>query len=244
MKADTGPIGGDLSHEFILLADTGESEVYCDKALIDMEVPGVDIDYESDLEPILQQWTSHYAATEEMHDADKFSKEVPDEKQRISARGIEVGHIFYFGTKYSEPMKCEVQGPDGKLIPLEMGSYGIGVSRLMGAIIEASNDENGIIWPTSVAPFDVGIILKPGDEQTDTMVEKLYSELGNLGIDCLMDDTNERAGGKFKTMDLIGLPVQMIIGPKGAKNGMVEVKDRKTGERSDMSIEQATALFK
>ncbi|CAN0542366.1 unnamed protein product, partial [Scytosiphon promiscuus] len=128
MKADTGPIGGDLSHEFILLADTGESEVYCDKALIDMEVPGADIDYESDLEPILQQWTSHYAATEEMHDADKFSKEVPDEKQRISARGIEVGHIFYFGTKYSEPMKCEVQGPDGKLIPLEMGSYGIGVS--------------------------------------------------------------------------------------------------------------------
>lgn len=245
MKADTGPIGGDLSHEFILLADTGESEVYCDKALIDMEVPGADIDYESDLEPILQQWTSHYAATEEMHDADKFSKEVPDEKQRISARGIEVGHIFYFGTKYSEPMKCEVQGPDGKLIPLEMGSYGIGVSRLMGAIIEASNDENGIIWPKSVAPFDVGIInLKPGDEQTDTMVEKLYSELGNLGIDCLMDDTNERAGGKFKTMDLIGLPVQMIIGPKGAKNGMVEVKDRKTGERSDMSIEQATALFK
>ncbi len=245
MKADTGPIGGDLSHEFILLADTGESEVYCDKALIDMEVPGVDIDYESDLEPILQQWTSHYAATEEMHDADKFSKEVPDEKQRISARGIEVGHIFYFGTKYSEPMKCEVQGPDGKLIPLEMGSYGIGVSRLMGAIIEASNDENGIIWPKSVAPFDVGIInLKPGDEQTDTMVEKLYSELGNLGIDCLMDDTNERAGGKFKIMDLIGLPVQMIIGPKGAKNGMVEVKDRKTGERSDMSIEQATALFK
>lgn len=245
MKADTGPIGGDLSHEFILLAETGESEVFCDKALIDMEVPGEDIDYNGDLAPIIDQWTSHYAATEEMHDADKFNQQVPDEENRISARGIEVGHIFYFGTKYSAPMKCEVQGPDGKLIPLEMGSYGIGVSRLMGAIIEASHDENGIIWPKSVAPYDVGILnLKPGDEQTDTMVEKLYAELGNLGVDCLMDDTNERAGGKFKTMDLIGLPTQLIIGPKGAKNGLVEVKDRKTGERSELTIEQVVEMYK
>lgn len=137
-------------------------------------------------------------------------------------------------------MKCEVQGPDGKLIPLQMGSYGIGVSRLMGAIIEASHDDDGIIWPKAVAPFDVGIInLKPGDEETDKAANNLYQTLQQNGLDCLLDDTNERAGGKFKTMDLIGLPLQLIVGPKGVKNGVAELKDRKTGERVELSFEDA-----
>lgn len=239
MKADTGPIGGDLSHEFILLAETGESEVFCDQQLLDLPVPDETIDFNDDLSPIIDAWTAHYAATEEMHDAAKFDADVSKDNQ-VSARGIEVGHIFYFGDKYSKPMKCEVQGPDGKLIPLQMGSYGIGVSRLMGAIIEASHDDDGIIWPKAVAPFDVGIInLKPGDEETDKAANNLYQTLQQNGLDCLLDDTNERAGGKFKTMDLIGLPLQLIVGPKGVKNGVAELKDRKTGERVELSFEDA-----
>ena len=197
MKADTGPIGGDLSHEFILLADTGESEVFCDQQLLDLPVPDETIDFNDDLSPIINAWTAHYAATEEMHDAAKFDSDVSKDNQ-VSARGIEVGHIFYFGDKYSKPMKCEVQGPDGKLIAVQMGSYGIGVSRLMGAIIEASHDDDGIIWPKAVAPFDAGIInLKPGDEETDKAANNLYQTLQQNGLDCLLDDTSERAGGKF-----------------------------------------------
>lgn len=243
MKADTGPIGGDLSHEFIILAQTGESEVFCHKALMEKPAPGVDIDYEADLTDTMGQWTSHYAATEEMHDEQRFFNEVP-ESERISARGIEVGHIFYFGEKYSKPMKCEVQGPDGKLIALHGGSYGIGVSRLLGAIIEASHDENGIIWPKAVAPFDIGIInIKPGDEATDAAAAKIYQACQNKGLDCLLDDTKERPGGKFKTMDLIGLPTQVIIGPKGLSNGIVEVKNRKTGAKQELDIDAAIKLL-
>lgn len=244
MQADTGPIGGDLSHEFIILAETGESAVYCHKALIEKSAPGDNIDFDADLSPLMDEWTSHYAATEEMHDKDRFQKEVPLSDQ-ISARGIEVGHIFYFGEKYSKPMKCEVQGADGKLITLHGGSYGIGVSRLLGAIIEASHDEDGIIWPKSVAPFDVGIInLKSGDEATDAVAAKFYQELQTEGLDCLLDDTKERPGGKFKTMDLIGLPKQVIIGPKGLSNGVVELKDRKTGKREECLIETAIMQLK
>lgn len=244
MQADTGPIGGDLSHEFIILAETGESAVYCHKALIEKSAPGDNIDFDADLSPLMDEWTSHYAATEEMHDKDRFQKEVPLSDQ-ISARGIEVGHIFYFGEKYSKPMKCEVQGADGKLITLHGGSYGIGVSRLLGAIIEASHDEDGIIWPKSVAPFDVGIInLKAGDEATDAVAAKFYQELQTEGLDCLLDDTKERPGGKFKTMDLIGLPKQVIIGPKGLSNGVVELKDRKTGKREECLIETAIMQLK
>jgi prolyl-tRNA synthetase len=241
MKADTGPIGGDLSHEFIILADTGESQVYCHKDLIDGAIPKADTDFGGDLSGIFKDWTTKYAATEEMHDAARFAAEVPQDKQ-VSARGIEVGHIFYFGTKYSDPMGCKVQGPDGQLITLQMGSYGVGVSRLAGAIIEASHDAAGIIWPTAVAPFEVGIVnLKAGDGATDAASANLYEKLTAAGVDVLLDDTDERAGGKFATMDLIGLPYQLIVGPKGVKTGEVEVKHRRSGARETLSFDAALA---
>ena len=239
MAADTGPIGGDLSHEFIILASTGESQVYCHKDLIDGAIPPADTDFDGDLTPVIKRWTSLYAATDEKHDAAKFDADVPKDKQ-VSARGIEVGHIFFFGTKYSEPMGCKVQGPDGKMIAVQMGSYGVGVSRLAGAIIEACHDDAGIFWPIAVAPFEVGLInLKAGDAATDAACANLYKQLEAAGIDVLYDDTDERAGGKFATMDLIGLPFQLIVGPKGVKAGEVEVKDRKTGERVTISPDAA-----
>jgi prolyl-tRNA synthetase len=237
MAADTGPIGGDLSHEFIILAETGESQVYCHKDLIEGGVPPADTDFDGDLSPIIKAWTSKYAATEEKHDAARFENEVP-EQSRISARGIEVGHIFYFGTKYSEPMGCKVQGPDGKQVTLQMGSYGIGVSRLAGAIIEASHDAAGAIWPVPVAPFETALInLKTGDKDTDGACGALYEKLGNAGIDVIYDDTGERAGAKFATMDLIGIPYQVIVGPKGVKSGELELKHRRSGERETLPLE-------
>ncbi|WP_026942087.1 proline--tRNA ligase [Hellea balneolensis] len=236
MRADTGPIGGDLSHEFLILAETGESEVFCHKDLVDMAPPGVVAD--DDLQSIVDSRTSLYAATDEMHNADEFAK-VPSDK-RLSARGIEVGHIFYFGEKYSEPMKAQVQGPDGKNTNIHMGSYGVGVSRLVGGIIEASHDDNGIIWPKSVTPFGAGIInLKVGDEAADAACEDLYSKLSEAGIDPLYDDRNDRGGQKFARMDLIGLPYQLVIGPRGLKEGVVEVKTRATGEKQNMTPEAA-----
>ncbi|HDL16645.1 MAG TPA: proline--tRNA ligase, partial [Rhizobiales bacterium] len=239
MAADTGPIGGDLSHEFIVLADTGESRVYCDRDLIERSAPGEDVDYASDLTPVIDQWTSKYAATEDIHDAKRFEAEVPS-PSRVSARGIEVGHIFFFGTKYTEPMNCRVQGPDGALVTIQCGSYGIGVSRLPAAIIEASHDDDGIIWPEPVAPYLVAIVnLKAGDTETDAACESLYSQLGNAGVDVLYDDTDERAGAKFAAMDLLGLPWQIIVGPRGIKQGEVEVKRRATGERQSMTPEAA-----
>ncbi len=239
MKADTGPIGGDLSHEFIILADTGESQVYCHRDLIEMAVPADETDYDQDLSPVIRQWTSLYAATDEMHYAARFEQEVP-EAARMAARGIEVGHIFYFGSKYSKPMKAQVQGPDGQWILAESGSYGIGVSRLAGAIIEASHDEAGIIWPPSVAPFTVGLMnLKAGDATTDAACETLYSGLTAAGIDVLYDDTDERAGGKFKSMDLIGLPWQVIVGPKALEKGEIELKHRASGERETLKLDTA-----
>ncbi len=243
MAADTGPIGGDLSHEFIILAETGESAVFCHRDLVDMDVPGDDLDYESDLEPILRSRTELYAATDEVHDEAKFEAEVPEDK-RMTARGIEVGHIFFFGTKYSKAMGAVVSGPDGKEVPVQMGSYGIGVSRLVGAIIEASHDENGIIWPEAVAPFKVGLVnLKSGDAETDAACEDIYAKLTSAGIDTLYDDTNERAGAKFSNMDLIGLPWQLVVGPRGLKNGVVEVKNRATGEKEELSIDSALNLL-
>ena len=238
MKADTGPIGGDLSHEFIVLAETGESEVYCHKDLVDMDVPGADIDFESDLSTIIDERTSLYAATDEMHEQEEFEK-VPAEKQ-LSARGIEVGHIFYFGTKYSEAMNLKVQGPDSKDIPVEMGSYGIGVSRLVGALIEAYHDENGCKWPVAVAPFHVGLInLKVGDAEADQACADLYEALSENGIEVLYDDTPARGGEKFARMDLIGLPYQVTVGPRGLKEGVVEVKDRQTGEKISLAPKDA-----
>lgn len=241
MKASTGPIGGDLSHEFIVLADTGESQVYCHKDYLTMEIPGEDVDYDGDLEPIYRQWTSLYAATE-----DKYVKEEADAvgDNLLSARGIEVGQVFYYGKKYSTPMNVGVAGEDGKPVLFEGGCYGIGVSRLMGAIIEASHDENGIIWPESVAPFKVGLInLTTGKAETDKACEDLYKRLSSAGVEVLYDDRDERAGVKFSTMDLIGLPYQLIVGSRGLANGVVEIKNRKTGERQEMSIEQALSFF-
>jgi prolyl-tRNA synthetase len=243
MLADTGPIGGDMSHEFIILADTGESEVYCHADYLDFTAPDAGVDYESDLSPIIAHWTSRYAATDEKHDAVQFENEVPEER-RIATRGIEVGHIFNFGSKYSKAMGANVMGADGTEVPVEMGSYGIGVSRLVGAIIEASHDDDGIIWPDSVAPFDVGLInLKAGDEACDSAVNDIYAKLGEAGLDVLLDDSDGRAGGKFATMDLIGLPWQMIVGPRGLKSGIVEVKERRTGERQELSVEAAVAAM-
>ncbi len=235
MRADTGPIGGDLSHEFIILADTGESQVFCDRRLVDMPAPGPDVDW-NDLQSIVDQRTALYAATDEMHEADRFDAEV-GEGDRLTARGIEVGHIFYFGTKYSKPMKAIVAGPDGKDVPVHMGSYGVGVSRLIGAIIEASHDEAGIIWPEAVAPFDVGVInLRPNDEAVSAACEDAWAKLKAAGKTVLYDDRDERPGGKFATADLIGLPWQLIIGPKGLADGVVELKRRATGERETLPL--------
>jgi prolyl-tRNA synthetase len=238
MRADTGPIGGDLSHEFIVLADTGESQVYCHRDLVDMGAPGPDVDWFGDLQPLVDKRTSLYAATEEMHDAAAFEK-IPED-QRLSARGIEVGHIFYFGTKYSAPMKAEVAGPDGKPTPVQMGSYGVGVSRLVGAIIEASHDEKGVIWPAAVAPFEAAVVsLRSDDAEVTKVCENGYGQLLKAGVDVLYDDTAERPGAKFSTMELIGVPTLVVVGPKGVKAGVVEVRDRKTGKVDEMSLEAA-----
>ncbi len=236
MRADTGPIGGDLSHEFIVLASTGESEVFCHKNYLDMTVPPADVNFDdiAGLQGIVDEWTSHYAATSDMHDAAAFTQ-VPADSQ-VSARGIEVGHIFYFGTKYSAPMKAVVATKDGKEVPVHMGSYGIGPSRLVAAIIEASHDDAGIVWPEAVAPFKVAILnLKKGDAGTDGACEELYRGLTEKGIDVLYDDTDKGAGAKFANADLIGLPWQVMVGPRGLAEGKVEVKNRKTGEKELMS---------
>ena len=241
MRADTGPIGGDLSHEFVILAETGESEVFMDFDLVDMGAPGPDLDFDGDLQPLVDQRTALYAATDEMHDPARFEAEVPAER-RLSARGIEVGHIFYFGTKYSAPMKATVAHPDGQERPVHMGSYGVGVSRLAGAIIEAHHDEAGCVWPREVAPFETAVVnLKAGDAQTDAACHGAYDTLREAGRDPLLDDTADRPGAKFATMDLIGVPVQLIIGPRGLKEGRAEVKIRRTGERHDLSVEDAIA---
>ncbi|WP_417804878.1 proline--tRNA ligase [Thalassospira lucentensis] len=239
MVADTGPIGGDLSHEFIILADTGESEVFCDKKWLDKDLTGqgVDLNDRPGLENWVQTTLSDYAATEEKHD--KANSPISGD-DLIETRGIEVGHIFHFGTKYSEPMGATVLGPDGKDTPVQMGSYGIGVSRLVGALIEASHDENGIIWPESVAPYKVGLInLRTGDDACDAACEDAYAKMTNAGIEVLYDDRDIRAGGKFADMDLIGLPWQIVIGPKGLKNGVVELKNRRSGKKTEVTFEAA-----
>jgi len=237
MAADTGPIGGDMSHEFIILAETGESQVFCHKGWMDLGISGIEVDFEGDLQPVVDKFTSLYAATDEKH--------VPADcpvpaAELIETRGIEVGHIFYFASKYSEPLKAEVQMPDGSTGPVHMGSYGIGVSRLVGGIIEASHDEAGIIWPESVAPFKVGLVnLKAGDADCTRVCDDLYAKLNAAGVEVLYDDRDDRPGPKLATMDLIGLPWQLIVGPRGIQNGVVEIKNRRTGEKQELSIDSA-----
>ncbi len=227
MQAESGPIGGSMSHEFQILASTGESEVFYDRAFEELDLSGEEIDVE--------RLTSLYAATDDKHDADACP--VPPERLR-RARGIEVGHIFYFGTKYSKPMGATVMGPDGREVPVEMGSYGIGVSRLVGALIEAFHDDKGIVWPESVAPFRVALIsLRPDDAACAAVADDLYGRLEAAGVATLYDETEERAGAKFATMDLIGLPWQVIVGPRGAKAGLVELKSRASGERWELTPE-------
>jgi prolyl-tRNA synthetase len=241
MRADTGPIGGDHSHEFLVLADTGESEVFYDAAILDLTLGGRAIDYDdrAACAGIVGEWTTPYARTDETHDQGLFADRVPEARQRTS-RAIEVGQIFYFGTKYSEPMGAMVTAPDGSRAPVHMGSHGIGVSRLVGAIIEASHDERGIIWPEAVAPFPVGIVnLKQGDAGTDAACAGLYGALSAMGLEPLYDDRDERAGAKFATMDLIGLPWRITVGPRGLARGLVELTSRRTGEAEEMTADAA-----
>ena len=240
MRADSGPIGGDDTHEFLVLADTGESEVFYDSKVTDLSFGGREIDYDDHAacQGVLDEFTSLYARTDETHDEVLFNQ-IPEERRRV-ARGIEVGQIFYFGTKYSESMNAMVQDAEGNNVPVHMGSHGIGVSRLIGALIEANHDENGIIWPEGVTPFHCGIVnLKQGDDEADVACDSLYKSLIALGLDPLYDDRKERAGGKFATMDLIGLPWRITVGPRGLKNGVVEVTSRRTGESAEMPPEKA-----
>lgn len=240
MRAASGPIGGDNTHEFLVLADTGESEVFYDSAILDLNLGNRTVDYDdwNECESIVTEWTTPYARTDETHDQAIFDK-VPEERRKTS-RGIEVGQIFYFGTKYSDAMNAKVVTADGDRVPVHMGSHGIGVSRLVGAIIEASHDDNGIIWPEAVAPFRVGIVnLKQGDAEADAACDGLYKAAMALGLDPLYDDRSERAGAKFATMDLIGLPWRITVGPRGLKNGVVELTSRRTGESEELTPELA-----
>ena len=242
MRADSGPIGGDYTHEFLVLAETGESEVFYDSEITDLTFGDRAIDYDDKAacQAVLEEFTSRYARTDETHDEAVFNQ-IPEARRRV-ARGIEVGQIFYFGTEYSEKLGAYVQTADGGKAPLHMGSHGIGVSRLLGAIIEANHDENGIIWPEGVTPFHVGIVnLRQGDAETDAACEALHESFTALGLDPLYDDTNERAGGKFAGMDLIGLPWRITVGPRGLKNGVVELTSRRTGESEELPPEQAVA---
>lgn len=242
MRADGGPIGGDYTHEFLVLAETGESEVFYDSDVTDLTFGDRDIDYDNveECQGVLEEFTSRYARTDETHDEALFN-DIPEERRRV-ARGIEVGQIFYFGTKYSDPLGAVVQNADGGKVPVHMGSHGIGVSRLLGALIEANHDDNGIIWPEGVTPFHCGIVnLKQGDAAADAACESLYGQLQSAGLDPLYDDRSERAGAKFATMDLVGLPWRITVGPRGLKNGVVELTSRRTGESEELTPEAAIA---
>ena len=239
MEADTGPIGGDMSHEFIILAETGESGVYFHKDWLDADLV-TQVNYDEDLQPVVDRFTSLYARADEKHDPETCPVAADE---LMSLRGIEVGHIFYFGEKYSAAMGASVTAPDGTNRPVHMGSYGIGVSRLVGGIIEASHDDRGIIWPRAVAPFDVAVVnLKAGDETCDSCAEDLYAKLQAAGADPLYDDRDDRPGAKLAAIDLIGIPWQIVLGPRGMANGVVEVKNRRTGEAVEVSPDSALSM--
>ena len=239
MEADTGPIGGDMSHEFIILAETGESGVYFHKDWLDADLV-TQVNYDEDLQPVVDRFTSLYARADEKHDPETCPVAADE---LMSLRGIEVGHIFYFGEKYSAAMGASVTAPDGTNRPVHMGSYGIGVSRLVGGIIEASHDDRGIIWPRAVAPFDVAVVnLKAGDETCDSCAEDLYAKLQAAGADPLYDDRDDRPGAKLAAIDLIGIPWQIVVGPRGMANGVVEVKNRRTGRAVEVSPDSALSM--
>ena len=242
MRAASGPIGGDNTHEFLVLAATGESEVFYDSTITDLTFGDRVVDYDNRAEcaAIVREWTTPYARTDETHDEAIYAA-IP-EARRKSSRAIEVGQIFFFGTKYSEPMGAVVVNDKGERVPVQMGSHGIGVSRLLGAIIEASHDDKGIIWPEGVTPFHVGLVnLKQGDSATDAACADLYKALVARGLDPLYDDRDERAGAKFATMDLIGLPWRITVGPRGLAAGKVELTSRRTGASEEMTAEEAVA---
>jgi prolyl-tRNA synthetase len=241
MRADSGAIGGDLSHEFIILAETGESAVYCHRDWLTLDMLSGQAADDAERAALVERLTGLYAATDEKHDAANCP--VPAD-QLVTARGIEVGHIFYFGTKYSKPLGAVVAGPAGENVPLEMGSYGIGVSRLVGAIIEASHDDAGIVWPEPVAPFDIALVnLKRGDAACEAACDRLYAGLSSAGRDVLYDDRDERAGVKLADMDLIGIPYQVVVGPRGVAAGTVELKVRRGGAKQDMAIDAVLNRF-
>ncbi|MEM8695129.1 MAG: proline--tRNA ligase [Pseudomonadota bacterium] len=240
MQADTGPIGGDLSHEFIILAPSGESEVFFHKSWEEVRSADdydVDIEDTGALQRFVDSMTAEYAATDEKRDE---AREAEMGDDLLKSRGVEVGHIFFFGNKYSKAMGLKVSGNDGDMVTPVMGSYGVGVSRLVGAIIEASHDDDGIIWPEAIAPYTVGLInMRADDEACVAAADDLYAKLSEAGVDVLYDDRDERGGAKFATMDVIGLPWQLVVGPRGLKNGLVELKRRSTGERTEVAPEVA-----
>ena len=244
VSAESGPIGGNLSHEFSIIAPTGESEIFCDKNLLDIDINKKDYISDEEISEVVEEYLGFYSATDEKHDSKKFNSMVKTENQ-ISGRGIEVGHIFSFGEKYSKPMKASIINMDGKNSYVYMGSYGIGVSRLVATILECFNDESGIIWPISVAPFKVNIInLKNSDQECYQKSLEIHDLFEKKGIEVIFDDRNESAGKKFSDSDLIGIPFQLIIGPRELKNGNVELKTRKTNEKEIISFDSAVDKIK
>ena len=244
VSADSGPIGGSLSHEFSVIAPTGESEIFCDKNLLDLDINKKSYSNDDEITQTVEDYLSFYSATDEKYNESDFNKNVEKDNQ-ISGRGIEVGHIFSFGDKYSKPMKASVVNIDGKNSNVYMGSYGIGVSRLVATIIECFNDDNGIIWPISVAPFKVNIInLKNNDEECLKKCIEIHDLLENQGIETIFDNRDESAGRKFSDADLIGVPFQLIVGPRELKNGNVELKNRKTDAKEILSFDSAINKIK
>ena len=242
MAADTGPIGGDLSHEFIILAETGESKIYADKKIFDLDLSKFKFNDDS-LASMRKEFTSFYAATDEKFNKDEFNKSVSKSDQ-VTTKGIEVGHIFYFGDKYSKPLNCLVDSKEGKKNSVKMGSYGIGVSRLVGAIIEAKYNKDVMKWPKSVSPFDVVIIPSVSKNNTEnlTKANKIYQELKKQNIDVLLDDVDENMSAKFKKHDLIGVPYQIIIGSK-SKGDQFEFKEV-NGETQTLGLKEIKEKIK
>ena len=241
MEDDTGPIGCDMSHEFLILAETGESEIACHKDFLNMDPIKENINTTDSIAALVDKYTSKYAATDQKRD---HKKELLLGENIIKARGIEVGHIFNFGTKYSKPMGAMVTDQRGQETAVEMGSYGIGSSRLVGAIIESSHDEQGIIWPEAVAPFKVQLInLNAVDNKCIAITDDIYKRLKTANIEVLYDDRNTRAGTKFADADLIGVPWQLIVGPRNLNENLVELKNRATGERDELDLDSALSVF-